>query len=82
MVGTADSVLIRKASSIQSVLYREVPLYTYIQYVYVVPNPLRSAHPAASWSEDLQKYIHPDQLPEYYGGTRREPDAKCSDKVE
>ena len=27
MVGTADSVLIREVSLIQSVLYREVPLY-------------------------------------------------------
>ena len=27
MVGTADSVLIREVSFIQSVLYREVPMY-------------------------------------------------------
>ena len=27
MVGTADSVLIREVSLIQSVLYREVPMY-------------------------------------------------------
>ena len=27
MVGTADSILIREVSLIQSVLYREVPLY-------------------------------------------------------
>ena len=32
MVGTADSVLIREVSSVQSVLYREVPLYVDIQY--------------------------------------------------
>ena len=30
MVGTADSVLIREVSSIQSVLYREAPLHVYI----------------------------------------------------
>ena len=30
MVGTADSVLIREMSFIQSVLDREVPLYVYV----------------------------------------------------
>ena len=30
MVGTADSVLIREMSLIQSVLYREVPLYSIV----------------------------------------------------
>ena len=29
MVGTADTVLIREVSLIQSVLYREVPLYVH-----------------------------------------------------
>ena len=32
MVGTADSVLIREVSSIQCVLYREVPLYWLLSY--------------------------------------------------
>ncbi len=31
MVGTADSVLIGEVSLIQSVLYSEVPLYTYTE---------------------------------------------------
>jgi len=35
----------------------------------------------ASWKEELQKYISPDNLPEYYGGTRREPDPTCSKYV-
>jgi len=35
----------------------------------------------ANWKEELQKYISPDNLPEYYGGTRREPDAICSNYV-
>ena len=30
VVGAADSVLIKEVSLIQSVLYREVPLYTYV----------------------------------------------------
>ena len=36
MVGTADSVLIREVSLIQSVLYREVPLYYYIHTVHII----------------------------------------------
>ncbi|XP_065898687.1 SEC14-like protein 2 isoform X2 [Dysidea avara] len=32
----------------------------------------------ANWKEELQKYISPDNLPEFYGGTRREPDPTCS----
>ena len=31
MVGTADTVLIREVSLIQSVLYREVPLYSQLK---------------------------------------------------
>ncbi|XP_065891180.1 SEC14-like protein 2 [Dysidea avara] len=36
----------------------------------------------ASWKEELQKYISPDNLPEYYGGTRREPDPTCSKYIQ
>ena len=36
---------------------------------------------SANWKEELQKYIGPDNLPEMYGGNRREPDAECSDYV-
>jgi hypothetical protein len=35
----------------------------------------------SNWKEELQKYIDPDNLPEMYGGNRREPDAECSDYI-
>ena len=35
----------------------------------------------ANWKEELQKYISPDNIPEYYGGTRCEPDIFCSNYV-
>ena len=35
----------------------------------------------ANWKEELQKYISPDNIPEYYGGTRCEPDVFCSNYV-
>ena len=34
-----------------------------------------------NWQQELQKYIHPDQLPAMYGGNRYEPDAECSDYI-
>ena len=33
------------------------------------------------YKEVLLKYISPDQLPEAYGGTRREPDPYCTKYV-
>lgn len=33
------------------------------------------------WQEQLQRYIAPDQLPQAYGGTRCEPDPRCTDYV-
>ena len=37
----------------------------------------------ASWQEDLQKHIAPEQLPEFYGGVCRDSnsDPKCSEHV-
>ena len=46
VVGNADSVLIREVAFIQSVLYREVPLYMYIPHTHILysspllPSPL------------------------------------------
>ena len=31
-----------------------------------------------NWPEELQKYIHPDQLPQAFGGNRCEPDPQCT----
>ncbi len=33
------------------------------------------------YEEVLIQHIAPDQLPEIYGGERRDPDAKCTDYV-
>ena len=31
-----------------------------------------------NWQEELQKYIHPDELPQAFGGNRCEPDPQCT----
>lgn len=38
-------------------------------------------HCVANWKEELQKFVSPDNLPEFYGGIRREPDPTCSKYV-
>ena len=50
VVGTADSVLIREVSVIQSVLYREVPLHTYNEQfiVYILDSLLTSLQVGSS----------------------------------
>ena len=36
---------------------------------------------SGNWQEELQQHISPDQLPQAYGGTRCEPDPRCTDYV-
>ena len=36
---------------------------------------------SGNWQDELFKAVDPSQIPEYWGGTARAPDALCSDYV-